>query len=501
MEKNQKKFIQIKQDATIQEAIQILHQKSIDFLQMEGCNFTITRHDLICFYEKGVPLDTTILNAKNNHVPETISNETLLAIIENLPVSLYVTDEKGKTILANERFIQSTGITRNELLKKDVYSMVQKGIYSPAITPIVLTEKRIVSINQQLKDNSETVVTGIPVMDANHEIQLVITVSQNNSTKNLTETKSEIGLVKDNIIYKSDVMHEIVQTACQVASVDSAILITGESGVGKDVIANLIHSESERANESFIQLNCGAISEQLLESELFGYEPGTFTGGNPKGKRGLIEAANKGTLFLDEVGEMPISLQVKLLQVLQNKQIVRMGSTTPIDVDIRIISATNRNLQQDIKEGLFRLDLYYRLNVIPLYIPPLRERKEDIIPLAYYFLERFNYKNKKKVILTFDIEQLLLNSKWPGNIRELRNFIERLVVIDGNNERTSNHQLMNHTSKPIEVHEIMPLKQAIEFLEKQLINKAVQVENNSYTVADLLKISQSTAHRKMQKYM
>ena len=218
---------------------------------------------------------------------------------------------------------------------------------------------------------------GIPICYANKEVEWVVTISQETKPKAYFSVEGEYGVdFENNFVYKSEPMKNIIQIARQVANVDSTVLITGESGVGKDMVARFIHKNSSRADSPFIHLNCGAIPESLLESELFGYEPGAFTGADKKGKKGLIEAAHNGTLFLDEIGEMSLPLQVKFLQVLQKKEIVPIGSTTPIKVNVRVIAATNRNLYEDVQKGKFRLDLYYRLNVIPIHIPPLRERRE-----------------------------------------------------------------------------------------------------------------------------
>lgn len=500
------KKVDVKSTTTIKEAIYLFNEESIEMLIIDE-KIAITKDVLLKFYEQQIPLDISLKLAMSMETNfPLLENSLYKSLIEHLPFSLYVTDAKGNPILANEDFIKTTGMSKEEVLSTNVLSLVESRIYSPAVTPIVIHEKRSISINQQLKNDSNTVVTGIPIFNEEGDLSMVVTVSQNKDVIKPYAIKHELSFSNEGIIYKSEQMKEIMDIAHQVANVDSTVLITGESGVGKDVVSNFIHMESQRSEKPFIHLNCGAIPEQLLESELFGYEPGTFTGGNKKGKKGHIEAANEGTLFLDEIGEMSVSLQVKLLQVIQNKQIIRMGSTTPIDVDIRIIAATNRDLQEDIKTGLFRLDLYYRLNVIPLYIPPLRERREDILPLAHYFLEEYNKKNNKQFQITFEIEQILKDSNWPGNIRELENFIERLVVI----ERHEQKQLKNYQTllsngsigrEPIEVNAIIPLKDAVDMVEKKLIEKAAMLDKNSYKIAELLSISQSSAHRKIQKHL
>ncbi|NMA13840.1 MAG: sigma 54-interacting transcriptional regulator, partial [Clostridia bacterium] len=244
--------------------------------------------------------------------------------------------------------------------------------------------------------------------------------------------------------------------------------------------------------------------EPLLESELFGYESGAFTGAKKSGKTGLIEVANKGTLFLDEIAEMPANLQVKLLQVLQTKCVTRVGGTEPIDVDVRIISATNKDLGKLVKTGKFRLDLYYRLNVIPVHVPPLRERKDDIMPLAENFLERLNKRYQKNVQLMPDVIQVMLNYSWPGNIRELENLIERIVVVSTKNKITIEdlpYFYSLYVDKPVVVNKVIPLNQAINDLEQQMVSLAYKKCKNSYKLGKILGISQSSAHRKIKKYI
>jgi transcriptional regulator with PAS, ATPase and Fis domain len=300
-------------------------------------------------------------------------------------------------------------------------------------------------------------------------------------------------------------MENILQLAAKIADVDSTVFILGESGVGKEVIARFIHKRSHRDKGPFVKINCGAIPETLLESELFGYETGAFTGAKRQGKPGLIEMANEGTLFLDEIGELPLNLQVKLLQVLQEHRLVRIGGIKPITVNIRVIAATNRDIENMVKKGEFREDLFYRLNVVPITIPPLRERRDDIIPLIYHFLEEYNRKYDKAKKISAEAKDILIKYNWPGNVRELENTVERLVVTVEEDVILPHHlpenlKEINIPLKVVNVDGIIPLKDAVEMVERQLLHKAVEQCNSTYDIAKILGVNQSTVVRKIQKY-
>lgn len=290
--------------------------------------------------------------------------------------------------------------------------------------------------------------------------------------------------------------------AKKVSDVPSGILLYGETGVGKEVIANLIHQCNNEKDTPFIKLNCGAIPENLIESELFGYEKGAYTGANIKGKTGFIQLAHKGVLFLDEIGELPLSSQVKLLRVLQEKKIVKLGGTQEIDVDVQVIAATNRDLSVEIKKGNFRSDLYYRLNVIPISIPPLRERKEDIIPLITYFNDKFNKQYDRNHHFSAKALDLLKAYDWPGNVRELQNVIERLIVT-AETQTIGEKDLpisVNRNQNPIQVNSIIPLKIAIETTERRLLELASSKYSTTVEISKALSIDQSTVSRKLKKY-
>jgi len=313
-------------------------------------------------------------------------------------------------------------------------------------------------------------------------------------------------LAPKQFIVHSNCMKELTKMAIRVAKVDSTVLIQGESGVGKELIADVIHSHGVRNKGPLIKINCGAIPENLLESEFFGYEPGAFSGASRKGKIGLFELANGGILFLDEIGDMPLNLQVKLLRVLQDKEITRVGGIRPIKVDIRILTGTNRNLSEMINNRQFRQDLYYRLNVVPIHVPALRERQEDIPVLTNYFLDYFNNKyltSSTSKQLAPEVIDCFMKHDWPGNVRELENLIERLIVTTAQTNISVNdlplwldrsHTYISGNSESIS------LKCAVEDTERKLLQYAFSRYKSTYEVARVLEINQSTVVRKAAKY-
>jgi len=310
---------------------------------------------------------------------------------------------------------------------------------------------------------------------------------------------------KMKIIAESPQMKKILQTIDYIKDVDSSVLITGESGTGKEVIFQYICQTSRRWDKPIVKINCGAIPENLFESELFGYEDGAFTGARKKGKAGLFEMADHGTLFLDEVGEMNLEMQVKLLRAIQEKEIFRVGGSKSIQVDVRIVAATNQNIEQMVEEGRFRRDLFYRLNVIRLEIPPLRERTEDIIPLCYHFLEIFNKRYHKNKGLTLRAARTLAHLEWPGNIRELENLVENIVVLEQDEVMRAKH-LQDRYCKgemqggEVTVKGILPYKEALSQMERQLLENTRNQFGSTRKMAEALGLNQSTISRKLRQY-
>jgi len=451
-------------------------------------------------------------------------NEELDAIIESSFDGLYIADGNGTTLRLNKAFERITGIDGKEFLGRNVDDIARDGIVSESVSSLVLKRKEPVTIIQETKTGKTTLATGNPVFDKNGNIFRVVC-----NVRDITELnmlKQELEQVRglsehyetqlhtlrlqyagsDKLVINSAKMRDLMGTVIRLAQVDSTILITGESGTGKELIAETIHKYSARKEEPFIKVNCGAIPENLLESELFGYEFGAFTGARREGKAGYFELAKKGTLFLDEIGDLPFNLQVKLLRVLQNKEIVRVGGSKPLEVDVRIVAGTNRNLLEMVRNKEFREDLYYRLNVVPIHVPPLRDRKEEIPALVAHFLHLFNRKYRLRKSISPEVIDIFMGYDWPGNVRELENLIERLVVITPRDILTR-EDLPSHlvnanrgNAAEVTVTGIIPLREAVESVERQILEKAYAKYRTTRQMARELKIDASTIVRKAARY-
>lgn len=436
-----------------------------------------------------------------------------------------ISDGYGSKVRISSSCEKIYGIKPEDLIGKNVRDLEKKGMYAPSATRLVIEEKKPVSITQKTKTGRTLLVTAIPVFDEQGEIKRVVSISKDITDANklkseLKQTKQllrryeselathRIEAMKDSeVIYRSKNMEKLLEMLKKVAAVETTILINGETGVGKEVIAKYIHNISNRNKGPFIKVNCGAIPENLIEAELFGYEKGAFTGARSEGKPGLIEVADGGTLFLDEIGEIPLSLQVKLLRVLQEKEFIKVGGVKNIKVDVRIIAATNKDLKKMVRNGEFREDLYYRLNVVPVTVPPLRERLVDIPILAHHFLVKYNEKYGYTKQLTKEVIDCFMRYSWPGNVRELENVVERLVVTSERNQITINdlpNEIYNkkeeNNSGGVFVSRLMPLKEATALIEYQLIEKALEEGGSTYRAAEILEVDQSTIVRKMKKY-
>ena len=433
--------------------------------------------------------------------------------MDNCIDSFHITDGAGNIVFINKVFERRSRKSKSEIIGQNVVEMERAGIYRPSAVRIALQEKRQLTMIQG-GPGGDALVTATPLTDA--EGEPIMCVSNARFVDDLTlldKYYSEKAHQKSTTFRESEMvcqdehMKQLYETARQVAGSNSSVLITGETGTGKSMLARYLHDHSGRRQKKFIELNCAAIPENLIESELFGYEGGAFTGAKKGGKPGMFELADGGTLFLDEIGDMPVNLQTKLLQALQNRTISRIGGTSEKKVDVRIITATNQNLEELIEKGMFRSDLYYRINVVPLYMPALRERQADIPMLARGFLKTFYTQYGKDIVLTEAAMNRLQNYMWLGNIRELENMIERLVVtnrtgiIDEQN-LPSNMKIISKTSQEaIQINRMMPLKEALERVEKQLVERAFQQGGSSYQAARMLGISQSGASRKYLKYI
>lgn len=447
----------------------------------------------------------------------------LECILDSSYDEIFVTDGEGNTLFVSESTKKFTGHPPEIYIGKNLEELTKQGIIENSVTLKVMKSKKVLSHQQTYKNGTTVLATGKPVFNEEGEIILIITNSRDISE--LVELRNQINFAnsiidrqnqfllesKSNPLFtklntQSEKMLPIIKLIEKVAPMDSSILIEGESGVGKNVVARLIHEKSKRKGKNFVQINCGAISPMLIESELFGYESGSFTGANKKGKAGLIEQADGGTLFLDEIGELALDLQVKLLHLVQEKSFIPVGGTKEKKVDIRIISATNKNLKQRIRENLFREDLYYRLHVVPIVIPPLRERVEDIPLLIEYFLGKFNERYEQTIRINDEVVQLLMGYDWSGNVRELENLMEQLIVT-AKNSMISADDLPSHIIKENErklpgviVTGIIPLNKAVEEVEKQILKQALEKHKSSRKIAKALEVNQTTIIRKIHKY-
>ncbi len=426
---------------------------------------------------------------------------------------IFVTDDKGIVVRVNSMCERHYQLSAKELVGKHVKELQKEGIFYPSATLEVIEKKRPVELVQTTKSGEYLHVRTRPVFDDEGNLRRVISYSRDLTElyqlrqkveemdnqlktykKELRETYEHEGL-----IFKSIAMQKIIETIKKVSVVDSTVLVLGETGVGKSRLVRHLHEVSHRKNESFYEINCAALPTNLIESELFGYSGGSFTGANREGKRGLLESAHKGTLFLDEIGEMPLEIQAKLLQVLQEKTFRPIGGRELKKVDVRIVAATNRDLSTMVKQGTFRKDLYYRLNVIPISIPPLRERTEDILPLIYHYLQHFNKKYGRDVKLAPSTLQMFVGYPWEGNNREIENVIERIVI--------TADDFVTVEDLPLSMQEAtveqsgQSLYRMLEEVERNIILKAYKTYGSSYKVAEFLQISQSAATRKIKKFI
>ncbi|WP_439020166.1 sigma 54-interacting transcriptional regulator [Bacillus thuringiensis] len=451
-------------------------------------------------------------------------NKDLHAILSSIYDEILVVNPKGELIRYSETIINDFwGSNLKDLLGKNLLDLEKKGLFSPSVTRLVLEQQKKVSVVQETKNGRKILAVGNPVFSESGELHRIIIASRDiteatrlktelHEIKKISEQyKKELDDFKNKdrflkkLIYCSPKMEQIINQAKKIADFSSNVLISGESGVGKEVIAQAIHQLGNRSSRPFLKLNCGAIPETLLESELFGYTKGAFTGADKNGKEGYFKRADQGILFLDEIGEMPLHLQVKLLRVLQEQEVIPIGSTIPTKINVQIIAATNKSLEKMVEAGTFREDLFYRLNVIPLQVPPLRERMEDVPVLAFHFLQQLNEKYNKNYHLTPDALNLLEFYSWPGNVRELQNMIERLVVSADDlvieAEFVSKFLTPGYDfkkSKPV-ITRVLPLQEALNSVEEQLILLAMKQHKTTTKAAKALGISQSSVSRKYQK--
>ena len=423
-------------------------------------------------------------------------------MIENMDQGVLVIDEDNRVQFANQTALKILGAAQNNMMGKSVR-------FRPLTFESNFTHGHMQHI-VSWDDKSELIIGQLHQVQGRQLFLMAFHQSHTSSSVSIATDEPHI----EQLVGECRVMRQLKRLISRIAPSPSSIMIVGESGTGKEVVARAIHKLSERRNKPFIAINCAAIPEPLLESELFGYVKGAFTGASANGKTGLIQAANSGTLFLDEIGDMPLMLQAKLLRAIEAREVLPLGASSPVQVDIRIISATNQNLGQFIAEGKFREDLFYRLNVIPLTLPPLRERQDDIELLVHYFL----HLHTRRLGLVYpgiapDVVTLLRHHQWPGNLRELSNLMEYLVNVVPSGEVIDSTllppNLINNGKAPEPVGAVAHMAQllsddtggtALEEMEKQMIREALSRHSNKKQVADELGIGIATLYRKIKKY-
>lgn len=476
----------------------------------------------------------------DGHKFTDITLEQFKKIVKNSHDGIFVTDNKGNIVFCNPASALYLDKPINYILGKNVKRLVKEGVYNKSVIIEAIEKRRQVTGVVNMGSGRTVISTCTPIFDSNKNLILTVTNVRVDSILDtyliaLEAEKNKVSKYRSVVNYLVEVdnankkpiaesteMRKIIKYADRISKTDSIILLLGESGTGKDVFARYIHSTSHRADEPYIPVNCAAIPENLMESEFFGYEKGAFSGAINTGKPGYFELADKGTLFLDEIGDMSLPLQSKLLRVLETGEVLRLGATKSIKTNVRIIAATNKDLYKMVENNEFREDLYYRLNIIPLKLPPLRERKEDIIALSNYFVEIYNKKYGTSKKLSQETMDKLINYSWPGNIRELKNVIERMAIVSEDEKielidinicknihsATNNMEENKQFFKPdIDVdisRSIMKKESLREFLDKveeSYINKVIEQCNGKIAdAADILGIHRTMLYRKIKKY-
>jgi len=451
--------------------------------------------------------------------------DILNSIIESSFDGLWICDAEGNVLKINRASERINEIKAEDVLGRNVSELVDEGLFDESVTLEVIKKKKPATIMQNLKSGKQLLVTGNPIfIDGN--LRYIVTNDRDitelmrlkrelDESREITKryyTKLQESLDargNDQLVFCSKEMKTVFETIRKVSEVDVTVFLQGESGVGKNHVARMIHKYSDRSDYPFIQVNCGAIPDNLLESELFGYVGGAFTGARKEGKAGIFEMAHHGTLFLDEIAEMPLNLQVKLLDFLDTGKMKRVGDTISREIDVRIIAASNRNVEEYVKEKKFRKDLYFRLNIVPITIPPLRERRDDIPLLMAHFLKIFNKKHKKNLSISTYIIDTLYNYHFPGNVRELSNLVERMVVMAKGSQITKedipSYILEDSREDFIPFNDPSSwtkstLGEMIEKLEQEIFGTFLEQAKTQQEMARILGISQPTVARKLKKY-
>ena len=463
-----------------------------------------------------------------------IDRRVLQTIVETANDHFFIVSGEGRVLDISPGAEAVYGVSREELLSSSVQQLQTAGVLKPSITLEVMRTRKPAQLMQVTGTGRRVIAEAYPVFV---EDKLERIISRSRDLTDLQLLQDEYALLQkrfnehlkrsqaapdaeeqalddalDNLQVRSSVMREIALLLKRVAPSDANVLMLGESGVGKTAFAKQLHRWSQRCDGPFIEVNCAAIPENLFESEMFGYQPGAFSGAARQGKAGLLEQAEGGTLFLDEIGELPLLMQTKLLKVIQDGSLTRLGDTRPRRVDFRLVVATNQNLAKQVEAGLFRLDLYYRLNVIPVTLPPLRDRREDIPILVEASLGRLNQRYGRQKILDTRVWSTLMGSEWPGNVRELENWLERAWLSSPTDqiEVPGFHSHAAHSyaeslpgaflSVPAALKPHETLKQYLARLECETLAELSKTLPSTYAIAERLGISQSSVVRRLQRY-
>lgn len=442
-----------------------------------------------------------------------LTKEELFEILENIYNEVYVLDKNKNIIYVNPSCLSNYGMLPKNMIGKNHFEFTG-NLWYPSVIDKVFQTKKPLCVEQFTYTGKKIISIANPVLDEKNEIEMVVCITEEtfskidlkyNNEKKDEENFSSTNFLKDDdysFVTNNNKVKKLFLDLKTAAKKDLSIFLHGESGTGKSMLAKYIHEISPRTCGPFLSINCSTLSQSLIESELFGYEPYAFSGANTKGKIGLIEAANHGTLFLDEITELPLSLQTKLLEVIEAKSFIPVGGKQQKKMDVRFVTATNKNIESCIKEKTFREDLFWRLNVMEFYLPPLRKRTEDIDELSQMFLNKFNKENDKHIVFSKEVINLFNFYNWPGNIRQLKNIVERGCIVTNDNfikledlptDLTSN---IGNSYVKFEDHESF-----IEACKKYIINKAYQKNKSSRKIASSLEISQTKANNLIKKYI
>nr|WP_300313745.1 sigma 54-interacting transcriptional regulator [Halomonas sp.] len=494
------------------QTIGVLTQTDIEMAMREADLGRLVR-ECIRYRVTGTPPTSSQANISQNG----FNTEPLRSVLNALHDGVYITDAQGVTVTINKAYERITGIRREDVVGFHMADLVKAGYISKSVSLEVIRERRPLTLVQTIRDSRKIVVSGMPMFDHDGELQYVVTNVRDvtellrakhaqDQLEQLQRIRKTYGVVTGDegaqCLITSHQTIACYDLAQRIAPTQVKVLIQGETGTGKTQLARYIHRHSQRVDGPFLELNCTAFPESLLEAELFGYAPGAFTGASSRGKQGLLEVAHGGTLFLDEIGDLPVSLQVKLLKVVEEGRFLPVGGTEFRHTDVRLITATHQDLQQRVAEGGFREDLYYRIGVVPLTLPPLRERREEIIPLLHHYLDYFNQQYSRHIQWHPEALELLAALDWPGNIRELINLTERLVVTTTEDVISPGNLPVDSRSAPVS--EVPPpgrtLREQVTALEKQLIGSALAAHGNTRAAAAALGIDQSTLVKKVQRW-